>query len=223
MSMKDANSRKAVETSGWLCLVAGVMGAAAAIFLILVDPVVDDGRYSYPLTPGGFTAIQVFFFVHHFGLLAGLYGLWRSGAAGMSRIGRWGTWGAIAGTALLTLTELVAISGAHSAYPSARTDLLDGLYGVASMLIGVTLLMAGVGVMRAGLWRDWRRSLPLLLGVYVFVPLTPAMFGPFILARLGIGGWMLGFAFLGWALVKAGRERATEMRPNPSLQAQELA
>ena len=194
---------RSVAQLGWICLAAGLVGMAAAVFLILVDPAVSEDRYSYPLTPGGFAAIQVFFFVHHFGLLAGLYGLWRSGAVGASRLGRWGSWGAIAGMGLLTVTELVAIAGADSAWPSARTDMIDRLYGVSSVLLGVTLVMAGIAVLRAGQWQGWRRLLPLLLGVYVFVPMTPALFGSFVLARLVIGGWMLGFALLGWALVTA--------------------
>ncbi|MBA2577225.1 MAG: hypothetical protein H0V05_11400 [Euzebyaceae bacterium] len=188
---------------GWVCLVAGLAGVAAAIFMIVVDPAVGEDRYSYPLTPRGFTALQVFFAIHHVGLLAGLYGLWRSAALGTSRLGRWGAWGAIAGMALLTVTELVAIAGADSAYPSGRTDMLDSLYGVSSVLIGVTLIVAGIAVIRVGRWRGWRRLVPLLLGVYVFVPMTPALFGPFVLARLVIGGWMFGFAVLGWALVTA--------------------
>ena len=212
----EGTSANVLTSSGRVCVATGLVGAAAAIFLVLVEPAVDDGRYSYPLSPGGFTAIQVFFFVHHLGLLAGLYGLWRSGAAGTSRLGRWGTAGSMAGMALLTVAELAAISAAKSAYPSPRTDMLDGLYGIASMLIGATLIMAGVGVIRAGLWSDWRRYVPLMLGVYVFVPMTPAIFGPFVLARLAIGGWMLGFALLGWAVAKTGREGIAHSGARPS-------
>ena len=207
MSRVASDNRLAsvLRISGRLCAGAGVVGAAAALFLVLVDPVVNEGRYSYPLSASGFAAIQVFFFVHHFGLLAGLYGLSRSGAAGTSRLGRWGSGGALVGMALLTVAELAAISGANSAYPSPRTDTLDALYGIASMVIGTTLIMAGVSVIRMGLWSGWRRAMPLLLGVYVFLPMTPAIFGPFVLARVAIGGWMLGFALLGLAVLKAGR------------------
>lgn len=205
--------RGSSATWGWSCVVAGVTGAIAALLLVLVEPVVGEGRYSYPLSAGGFAAIQAFFFVHHLGLVAGLYGLWRAGAVGTSRLGRWGGAGAVAGMALLTVTELIAITASDSAYPSPHTNMLDGFYGVSSMSIGVTLIMAGVAVMRTKVWRNWRRYVPLLLGVYVFVPMTPAMFGPFVLARFAIGGWMLGFALLGWALVthpSVGRVRSTE-------------
>jgi hypothetical protein len=50
------------------------------------------------------------------------------------------------------------------------------------------------------------------------VPLTPALFASFLLARLAIGGWMLGFAFLGWALIKTAREAARPDRMGPGLQ-----
>ncbi len=39
----------------------------------------------------------------------------------------------------------------------------------------------------------------LALGIYLFAPMTPAIFGPFVVARLAIGGWVLLFAALGWA------------------------
>lgn len=194
-------SARTISRLGWITIVAGLVGAAAGVFLVVVEPAVAEDRYSYPLSPGGFAAIQAFFGVHHLGLLAGLYGLWRSGAVGDSRSGRWGATGAIAGMGLLTLTEFVVISAADAAYPSAQTDVMDMLYGVSSLVVAVGLIMVGVAVMRAGRWRGWHRFVPLALGVYVIVPMGPLLMASHDLARFGIGGWMLGFAALGWALV----------------------
>jgi hypothetical protein len=115
----------------------------------------------------------------------------------------------MAGMGMLAATELVAITAANSTYPSAQTGTLDSLYGVSSILIGASLIVAGIAVIRAGRWHGWRRVLPLLLGLYVFVPLTPALFASWTLARLAIAGWMLGFAVLGWALVETARSAAT--------------
>lgn len=194
---------------GWLGVVAGVLGVASAFFLMTVEPAVARDRFSYPFTPGGFAVVQGWFFVQHLGLLAGLYGLWRSGSVGTSWPGRLGCWGAMAGMGMLAATELVAITAATSAYPSAQTGTLDILYGVSSTLIGASLILAGIAVIRAGRWHGWRRVLPLLLGLYVFVPLTPALFASWTLARLAIAGWMLGFAFLGWVLVETGARATT--------------
>ena len=80
------------------------------------------------------------------------------------------------------------------------------LYGIFPLLIGVTMVMPGAAVIRAGQWQGWRQLVPLILGVYVFVPMTPALFGPHELARFAIGSWMLGFAFLGWPLVQTAQE-----------------
>ena len=204
----EPRALRAMVPFGWVCLVAGILGLASAIFLMAVEPSVGPDRFSYPFTSGAFVVIQAWFSVQHLGLLAGLYGLWRSGAVGTERLGRFGAWGAIVGMGLLAVTELVAIGGSDSVTPSARTDMIGSMYGVSTILIGVTLIMAGIAVIRTGQWQGWRRVLPLILGVYVFVPLTPALFASYVLARLTVGGWMLGFAFLGWALVKTAQETA---------------
>ena len=112
--------------------------------------------------------------------------------------------GAVAGWVFLAAVELAAISAANAAYPSPRTDLLDGLYGVSSVLIGIGITLAGVAVLRARRWTGWRRALVLVTGVWVFVPMTPALLGPFVLARLAITGWMLLFPH--WAGCSRGLE-----------------
>ena len=99
--------------------------------------------------------------------------------------------------ALLTLTELLAISASESPYPSSRTDVLDALYGVSSIALGVGLVMVGVMVVRERRWTGWPRWLPLTMGVWVFVPMTPAMLAGFLPARLAISAWMLLYAALG--------------------------
>jgi len=55
---------------------------------------------------------------------------------------------------------------------------------------------------------EWTRSrwlpwLVLLLGVYVFFPMSPAVSGGFTAGRLAIGGWMLLFSVLGYGLLHA--------------------
>lgn len=184
------------------CLWAALLGAASGVFLALVPAAVEDDRYSYPLSAGWFAVIQAWFAVQHLGLLGGIAGLDRSGVAGRHRLGL-----AIAagGMALLAVVELLAISAARSPYPDGvRTDALDGLYGVSTVAIGVGLTAAGVAIARAGVWRGWRRWVPLATGLYVFVPMFPAMFGSFLAARLAITGWMLLFALLGWSLARWG-------------------
>jgi hypothetical protein len=78
-------------------------------------------------------------------------------------------------------------------------------YGLATVAIGVGLVAAGVAVLRARVWSGRHRFVPLALGVWVFVPMLPALLAPFVAARLAITGWMLLFALLGVALVREER------------------
>jgi hypothetical protein len=69
--------------------------------------------------------------------------------------------------------------------------------------------MVGAMVARERRWSGWSRWLPLTLGVWVFVPMMPALVAGYLPARLAITAWMLLYAALGWVLVQ--REAAVEM------------
>lgn len=194
------------RTAAILCLAAGILGAASGLALALVDPSVDIDRFSYPLSAGDFTAVQVWFGVHHLGLLAGLLAIRWAGALPQTRPARWGWWVSVAGMAGLTLTELVAIAAADADYDSGIGGALGGLYGLTCTAMGAGLLMVGVAMWRAHTWEGWRRGVVLALGVWVFVPMFPALaVTPTDGARLAIAGWMLLFAALGVALLSPVR------------------
>jgi hypothetical protein len=192
-----------VGRAGAVCLAAGVLGAVSGIFLAVYPAQVSEEMFSYPLTAGGFTVIQIWFFVQHLGLLAGIAALPRAAVMAQGRSARWGTGLAVWGMALLAVTELIAIAARNSTYPGDVTGVLDVLYGVSSVATGVGLILAGVAVRRRGRWTGWRGVVVLVAGVFVFVPMMPALMGPFVLARLAITVWMLLFAALGYALWKA--------------------
>ena len=191
-----------VSHAGVVCLAAGLLGAVSGIFLAVYPGQVSEEMFSYPLTPGGFTVIQIWFFVQHLGLLAGIAALARAETMAQGRSARWGTGLAVPGMALLAVTELVAIMARNSTYPGEGTGLLDALYGVSSIATGTGLVLAGIAVRRRGRWTGWRGLVVLVAGIFVFVPMVPALMGPFILARLAITVWMLLFAALGYALWK---------------------
>ena len=195
-----------VRHAGAVCLAAGILGAVSGIFLAVYPAQVSEDMFSYPLTAGGFTVIQIWFFVQHVGLLAGIAALARAGVMAQRRSARWGTGLAVAGMALLAVTELIAITARNSTYPGDGTGLLDALYGVSSVAVGVGLILAGIAVRRGGRWSGWRGLVVLVAGIFVFVPMMPALLGPFVLARLAITVWMLLFAALGYALWKADQQ-----------------
>jgi hypothetical protein len=184
-------------------LVASLIGLAFAVAIIVWPAQVGADRYSYPFTPAGHTAAQIFFAVQHAGIFAGLYGLvllaWRT-ATGPTRTG---LVVAIVGAIALTGCEIFAISAANAAVGSPRADAVDASYSVPMILLGIGMVLAGIGLVRRPVLHGWGRWVLLALGVYVFVPMFPAVFGPLVLGRIAIGVWMLMFAGLGLALMRA--------------------
>ena len=194
-----------VSRAGAVCLAAGILGAASGMALAVYPAQVPEIMFSYPLAADEFTLLQIWFVVQHVGLLAGIVALARAGVMAPGRVARWGTVLAAAGMALLAVTELIAIGARNSTYPGEGTGLLDALYGTSSVAVGVGLILAGIAVRRGGRWSGWRGAVVLVAGVFVFVPMMPALVGPFVLARLAITVWMLLFAALGYALWRADR------------------
>jgi len=162
-----------VSRAGALCVAAGILGAASGIFLVVYPAQVSEDMFSYPLTAGGFTVIQIWFFVQHLGLLAGIAALARAAVMAQGRGARWGTGLAVSGMALLAVTELIAIAARNSIYPGEGTALLDVLYGASSVAVGVGLILAGIAVRNGGRWSGWRGLVVLVAGIFVFVPMMP--------------------------------------------------
>jgi hypothetical protein len=160
-----------VKAAGLLCLVGAVIGAISGIVTAFIPPAVSSDWYSCPYTPTGFRVAELVFILNHVLLLVGILGLIRSGVAGRGLLGRVGLWISVVGMAALTLCEVGAMTLATSPYPSPETGTLDVSFGVASILIGVGLTLAGFAVIRAGEWTGWHRFVALICGVAVFVRL----------------------------------------------------
>lgn len=210
-----------VRFAARLCLVGAVLGVVSALVTGFVPPAVADDRYSYPYTPKGFVAAQSAYFLNHVLLLVGILGLSRSGAAGTGRLARNGLRMAVAGMGLLSVCEIRALTLLNVGFPSPPTDFLDIFFGIASIMIGVGLVMAGASVARAGKWTGWQRFTPLACGAAMFLIVMPALFGPFLAGRLAIGVWMLLFAALALAMLAetadqppAGAQDAWRLRPS---------
>ena len=191
-----------IRSAGLVCAAAGVLGAASGLYLAVVDPQVADTRFSYPLTADAFVAIQLWFVVQHVGLMAGVQALWATGWTARGGTARAGIVLAQGGLGLLTLTELYAIRAAESDYPGPHTGTLDALYGISSTAAGVGLVLLGIATLRTATAPGAGRWLPLALGVWVFVPMFPALMAGHVPARLAITGWMLLFAALGLVLAR---------------------
>ncbi len=184
---------------GAACLLAALVGVAYVAVMLVMDPSVGDDRYSYPQSPTGFRFGQVLLAVQHVPLVLALIALAR--LVPTERARRSVMVGA-AGMGLLAIVELINIAAADEPSDSSTATLISTLYALPTLVIGAALVVAGLAVIRGG-WNVpvWIRWLPLALGVYMFVPLTPALALSADAGRVALGGWMLLYAALGIALL----------------------
>jgi len=193
------------RVAGVLTIVAAVTGIIGAFVLLFAPRAVAPGVFSYPLDGTGHAIAQTSFFLNHLLLGTGLVALALSPAS-RARPGRLGAWIAIGGMALLSVCELWAISLADAAYPSPETAPIDIAYGISSITLGVGLLLAGIGVARTREWTGWRRWIVLVLGIMVFVVVTPGLMLGFVGGRVALALWLVAWGMFGVALT-TGRTR----------------
>ncbi len=153
-----------LSRAGLIGLATGLLGALSAVVLLLWPPQVAEQLPSYPFTRVGFYIAQAWFFVHHFGLVPALVALAMSAALGKSRFARVGAWTAVIGIVALAFSELLAMRYADWHSDTANAGLMGACYGIAVTVIGLGMLAAGVGVLRADGWHRWRRW-PLAIGI----------------------------------------------------------
>jgi hypothetical protein len=189
-----------LRSYGLVGAIASLVGAACAVVLSAWEPMVAEDRFSYPFDATWFVTWQTVFAVQHVAMLPLFAGLLILERRRPSRALRIGTWIALVGQVALTAMELVALVATNAPLETGRGAVVGGLYGVPMVLLGVGPVVAGIGALRTGLFAGPARWLLLALGVYVFVVMFPAVFGPMVAGRIAIGVWLLGFAALGLAL-----------------------
>ncbi|CAN5398707.1 hypothetical protein BH10ACT10_BH10ACT10_13700 [soil metagenome] len=212
MTLTPSTTSNSVRRAGLWCLGAGLLGAAQAAILLAWPPQVAGDRFSYPFTGFGYALAQISFSLQHLPLVAGVGVLLTLPALRTSRIACIATWTAVVGLVLLAAMELVAVVAHAAATDYSSATLVNNLYGLPVILIGAGLVVAGIALISRGtagsVGARWLPVLVLVMGVYVFVPLTPAMMGAFVAGRLGIGGWMLLFAGFGYGLTRLKGDHA---------------
>lgn len=133
-------------------------------------------------------------------LLAAVVGVGQSGAAGKGWMARTGLSAAATGWALSAVAQFVL-----------RVDLALAekvLFPIATILVGLGMSIAGIGVLRTRNWRGLAAALPLVCGLYPFAlifPVFAATGGPNFLV---LAGWGLCWLALSTALLQATRSAA---------------
>lgn len=209
------DAQRMARTGGWVAIATGLLGVGAGLLLLLLPPSVPPDDFSYPLSHSWFVVVQVAFFVHHVGMAFALWAFWRAGAAGGGPLAAIGGWSAVVAVTLLGCWELVAISGAGLPYPTEQTAWLDAGYGTLSSATGVALVLLGFAAARSGVLSGVGRWIVLLTGIYVFVPMTPALFAGFVVGRTVLTVWLLLFAVIGVVLVRWAGAPARDVGPTP--------
>ena len=198
-----SDKRKLVRTSA-LWLVAGsAVGTIIALMSVFV-PLLNEN------TPAVTIPRELVLAAHHLMILAGLFGLWISGAAGDSTWAKVGFGLAAATRGVFAIAELVWIFDPATA---------DTLFSIATPLHGVGLTGVGVAVLVSKRWQGWHSYMPLLAGIYPFAVLLPAFVLSGGINFYALAGWSILLLLLGVALWQEadGVEGALEA-PNTQLQ-----
>lgn len=174
-------------------IAAGVT-AVAVVYTVALLMGVNDPDWAYLARP-----------IIHLGEFTAVVALGLSGAAGPGRLGRIGIGAAALGTLVLAVAEVV--------YESSSA-VGEALFGVGPTLVGIGLILAGVAVVRTALWNGWQRYITLVLGIYIFVVMTPVLIAsggpPAVPALWALAGWQVLWVLIAVAvLAQTSAERRT--------------
>jgi len=187
-----------VRMEGISCIVGAAVLTVLAVVTQAVQASTDVSKdqWRYPWSSG--TAITFYLCAAGSELLlaVGVLGLIRGGVAGTTRAARVGLWAALIGTALIVVGHLGSIRVRDELVDDGWPRVVEGVFGLATVLTAIGFLVAGRATIRAGVWRDWRRFTPLAIGawstVLIGLQFTPAL--PTAVAVYGLCFLALGIA-----------------------------
>lgn len=193
-----------IRAAGAACTLGGLALAAGAIAtqIAQASTSVSDQLWRYPW--GDRTAVinwAVWGSMEAL-VLVGVLAWRRSGVASSGRAARVGLPLAALGTALIIFGHFASIPVRNQTIHEAGAQLVGGIFGVGTVLSALGFILAGWATLRAGVWRDWRRFVPLAIGV-VSVALIAVQFTKALPTAVAV--YSLGFAALGVALMQGRR------------------
>jgi hypothetical protein len=195
-----------VRTAGTACALGGFALFAGAVTtqIIQASTSVSDQLWRYPWSSRTAVIAWAVFGAMEALVLTGVLAWQRSGVAGSGRAARVGLPLAAVGTALIVVGHFASIPVRNQTIHETGAQLVGGIFGAGTVLSAVGLVLAGWATLRAGVWQDWRRFVPLTIGVVTF-----ALIGLQFTKALptGVAVYSLGFAALGLALMQERRTR----------------
>lgn len=213
MTRSDIDS---LRTAGMACVAGALITAIGGIVtqILRASSTVPDDAWSFPYSGTTFVAVSLLWALSHALLFVGLLGLRRSGLAGATRAARTGLALAMVGTALLIVAEFASLPIANATEGESGPAIVGSLFGLATLLSAIGLLVAGRATLQAKRWRGWRRYTPLVCGLgaagLIAITFTSAL-------SLGVAVYGLCFLGLGVALFTEPSP-ATRAATSPQLQ-----
>jgi hypothetical protein len=137
----------------------------------------------------------------HLLLLAGMLGLWASGAMGRGRPAKGATWITVSAWAVLAVAEPMTL---------ISNDVANVLFGIGTLGLAVGLVLAGITTLRTRLWTGWRRFTPLAAGLFLVVLVFPAFSLPGRDFEYVIAAWGASFVLLGVSMRAESAAAPTE-------------
>ena len=193
-----------LRTAGAACVVGGLALAAGGITTQIVQAStnVSDDLWRYPWSSGAAVIGWAIFGTMEALVLSGILAWRRSGVAGSGRAARIGLPLAAIGTLLIVAGHFASMPVRNQTIHDTGAQVVSGVFGVGTVLSGVGLVLAGWATLQAGVWRDWRRFVPLGIGV-----VTVALIGVQFTKALptGVAVYSLGFVAFGVALMQGRR------------------
>jgi hypothetical protein len=208
-----------VRIGGMAGLAAGIVGAAVAIAIEFADPAVAPSEASYPLTPGAFVWVELALTLVHVGILAAVVALSASRVAGRSRAARIGLALALLGFTVHVLAEFGFVFAATAEVTAPLPATLGTVFGIFTLVAAIGMILAGLGVLRTGIWLGWRRYVPLAVGLGTLLIL------PLLLIdgarNWTLASWCLLLAVLGLALATRPGATVTVAAQRPVTQSEQ--
>ena len=193
-----------IRAGGAACALGGLVLAAGAIAtqIAQASTSVSDQLWHYPWSSRTAVIVWAIFGTAEALVLAGVLAWRRSGVAGSSRAARIGLPLAAIGTLLIVAGHFASIPVRNQTIHDTGAQLVSGIFAAGTVLSAAGLLLAGWATLRADIWQDWRRFVPLGLGV-----VTAALIGVQFTKALptAVAVYALGFAALGLGLMQGRR------------------
>jgi hypothetical protein len=162
--------------------VGGIVGQ-----VVQASTLVGDDMFSYPWTSAELVAVSLVEALAFALGLVGLAGLRASGVAGPTRAARVGLGVALAGSVLFVVAELASIAVRDQYLDEGTAGAVGGLFGLATLLLGAGLAVAGLAARRARRWESWRPTALLACGLW-----TLAMLGIVLTSLMPLGVTVMG-------------------------------